>query len=319
MKASLTSHGLPSSLLDRWVYALKPASWPKLLVPTLLGQVLGAVSASDLGFPAAVAGLAFTVAGVGFIVLLNDWGDRRVDAIKREMFPEGCSPKTIPDEILGTGPIGVAGALFGAATLLVAAASELVLGRPFAIEAGAACMLVFVAYTLPPIRLNYRGGGELLEMLGVGLALPLYNIYLQAGFIPPGAWPWVLGFAVLSLGSGIASGLSDEQSDRRGGKRTVASMLGNRVARRLTEMCVLAGAAVWCLGAIVAPSWVPLWALVPALFVLSWHFFSMRRVSDQAVTNAFALQGRYKHFLHAAIWHSTTVVALLLWLHMVLA
>ena len=42
-------------------------------------------------------------------------------------------------------------------------------------------MFVFVAYTLPPLRLNYRGGGELLEMLGVGLALPLYNVYLQAG------------------------------------------------------------------------------------------------------------------------------------------
>jgi hypothetical protein len=32
------------------------------------------------------------------------------------------------------------------------------------------------------------------------------------------------------------------------------------------------------------------------------------------VTNAFRAQGRYKHFLHRAIWHSTVVAAVLLWL-----
>jgi len=37
------------------------------------------------------------------------------------------------------------------------------------------------------------------------------------------------------------------------------------------------------------------------------------------VTNAFGAQGRYKHFLHRAIWHSTTVAAVLLWLQSSLA
>ncbi|MCZ6807681.1 MAG: prenyltransferase [Deltaproteobacteria bacterium] len=317
MKASLTNRRRPSSILDRWIYALKPASWPKLLVPTLLGQVLGATSVGVLNVVAVVWGLWFTLVGLGFIVLLNDWGDRHVDTIKRNMFPDDCSPKTIPDRILSVGSVGVAGAVFGLATLLVAAGSEVVLGRPWAFEAGAACMAVFAAYTLPPVRLNYRGGGEFLEMLGVGIALPVYNVYLQAGVIAPQVWPWVLGFAFLSLGGGIASGLSDEQSDRQGGKRTFASVLGNAVARRLTEGCVLLGAATWCLGAVVTPDWVPLWVLAPAIAILGWRFIALRQVSAEAVTDAFEAQGRYKHFLHGAIWHSTTVAALLLWLHMI--
>jgi 1,4-dihydroxy-2-naphthoate octaprenyltransferase len=180
-------------------------------------------------------------------------------------------------------------------------------------------MLVFVAYTLPPVRLNYRGGGELLEMLGVGVALPLYNVYLQAGAIAPEVWPWLAGFSALALASGIASGLSDEQSDRAGGKRTFASTFGNAAARRWSEACVLIGSGVWAIAAFTQPQSVPVWAAAPAIAIVLWNFAAMRKVSVKAVTNAFGAQGAYKHFLHRAIWHSTTVAAVLLWLHSSLA
>ena len=85
----------------------------------------------------------------------------------------------------------------------------------------------------------------------------------------------------------------------------------NRTQRWLTAN--LARAAIW------RPDWVPVWAAVPAIAIIAWNFFAMRRVSDAAVTNAFGAQGRYKHFLHRAIWHSTTVTAVLLWLHSSLA
>ena len=315
MTASVTGRGLPESKVDRWFYALKPASWPKLVVPALFGQLLGASAGQRLDLAALGWGFGFTAFGLVFIVLLNDWGDREVDAIKREMFPEGCSPKTIPDGILRSRAVGVAGLASGVVAASFAAGAEVSLGRDLAFEAGVACMLVFVAYTLPPVRLNYRGGGEFLEMFGVGVALPLYNVYLQSGTIWPGAWPWIIGFAVLSLASGIASGLSDEQSDRAGGKRTFASTFGNAAARRLSEACVLAGAGIWAAAALLRPGWVPLWAAVPAIAIVLWNFGAMRKVSPQAVTNAFGAQGAYKHFLHRAIWHSTTVAAVLLWLH----
>jgi len=314
MRASLTGGGLPASTLERWFYALKPASWPKLFVPALFGQILGASPAEGLDLPALGWGLGFTVLGLGFIVLLNDWGDREVDSLKRKMFPDGCSPKTIPDGILDARAIGAVGFLLGAATLLVAAGAELALQRPVAFEAGLGCMLIFVAYTLPPVRLNYRGGGEVLEMLGVGVALPLYNAYLQGGAIAPRVWPWIAGFSMLSLASGVASGLSDEESDRAGGKRTFASTYGNLAARRVTEACVLLGAAIWVAGSVSRPDWMAIWAVAPAVAIILWNLVAMRKISHTAVTNAFRAQGAYKHFLHRAIWHSTTVAAVLLWL-----
>jgi 1,4-dihydroxy-2-naphthoate octaprenyltransferase/chlorophyll synthase len=134
------------------------------------------------------------------------------------------------------------------------------------------------------------------------------------GRIPGCVWPWVAGFSVLSLASGVASGLSDEQSDRVGGKRTFASTFGNEAARRLTEACVVGGAGIWALATVLRPDWVPAWAVLPALGIVGWNFRAMRRVSDRAITNAFRAQGLYKQFLHRAIWHGTTVAVVVLWL-----
>src|SRR5689334_4070582 len=76
--------------------ALKPGSWPKLLVPMVLGQTLGAAEAGRLSLGGLATGVAFTAADAVFIVLSNDWADREVDALKRRLFPSAGSPKTIP-------------------------------------------------------------------------------------------------------------------------------------------------------------------------------------------------------------------------------
>ncbi len=172
------------SLRERWVHAAKPDSWGKLLVPFVLGQAMGlgpALEGAGVSIVAVLLGLAFVVLDLLFIVFLNDWGDREVDAIKRRMFPDGCSPKTIPDGILSARALLLAGLGAGALALLVAALASSLLDRPLLVPAALGALAIFVAYTLPPLRLNYRGGGELCEMLGVGVVLPWIEAYLQGG------------------------------------------------------------------------------------------------------------------------------------------
>lgn len=292
----------------RWRYALKPASWPKLLVPTLLGQVLGGLAAGALSWPALALGTLFTLLIGTFIVLMNDFGDREVDAIKRRMFPHGCSPKTIPDGILPAPLLLIVGGLAGIASVLLAFGLGAWIDRPWLGLLGLACALTFVAYSLPPIALNYRGGGEVLEALGVGLLLPLFHAYAQAGVFWTPQW-WVLaGFVALSMASALASGLSDEDSDRAGGKRTCATLLGNTLTRRATEGSVLLGIGLWLLAGLWMPAIAP-WAMVPAVLVALGFFIGMLRVSARAMTGAFPAQGEYKLWLHRAIWSGALLVA----------
>lgn len=306
-------HPASRSLLARWIYAAKPASWPKLLVPMLLGQAIGVAATGRVDARALLLGVAFTICDLLFIVFVNDWGDRRVDRIKRQMFPEG-SAKTIPDGILPASAVLSAGIIAGIAALLVGAIAGTCLARPGLALASAGLLALFIAYTLPPIRLNYRGsggGGELLEALGVGVALPWFHVYLQSGV----CWTsgmWLLpGFAVMAFASAVASGLADEQSDRRGGKRTYASEYGNRAARALVERLVLGGCLVWAVGmriTDVLPA--PLAAIAVIVVLVNWR--RLRKLSPAAKTNAFDMHTRYKHFLHNAIWRSATIVALVL-------
>ncbi len=292
----------------RWRYALKPASWPKLLVPALLGQVLGMLAAGRVSWPALVLGTVFTLLIGTFIVLINDWGDREVDAIKRRMFPDGCSPKTIPDGILPARALLLVGGLAGLGSVLVAYLLGAWIDRPWLGWIGVTCVLTFVAYSLPPVALNYRGGGEALEALGVGLLLPLFHSHAQAGVFWAPEW-WVLvGFIALALASALASGLSDEVSDRAGGKRTLATAAGNAVTRRATETLVLLGAACWLLAGLWMPA-IALWAMVPAVLALLGCFAGMLRISPRAVTGAFPAQGEYKQWLHRAIWSAALLLA----------
>ena len=118
----------PETLPQRWIYALKPASWPKLLVPMLLGQGLGlAAGERHAALGGFAFGLVFTLLDLIFIVLLNDWFDRDVDALKRRMFPQSGSPKTIPDGILPPWHLLCAGLLAAALAALVSLAAGLAL------------------------------------------------------------------------------------------------------------------------------------------------------------------------------------------------
>jgi 1,4-dihydroxy-2-naphthoate octaprenyltransferase len=298
------------SSVGRWRYAVKLASWPKVLVPALLGQGMGVASAPFPSLPGFAVGLAFTALDIVFIVLLNDWGDEAVDAGKRRMFPDAGSPKTIPDGILPAGALLRVGLAAAAAALLVAFVGERFLPRPGLTGFGALCLGFFVAYTLPPVRLNYRGGGELLEGLGVGVLLPWFNAYVQSGRSSVPALGLSVGFTAFAFASALASGLSDEQSDRAGGKRTVVTAFGNAFARRAVESLLALGTLVLVVTPFLAPAvcapWVP---VVPALLVIH-HGRRLRAASAAATTNAFRAQTVYKGHLHAAIWQGALALSL---------
>jgi 1,4-dihydroxy-2-naphthoate octaprenyltransferase/chlorophyll synthase len=294
------------SPVARWWYALKPASWPKVLVPALFGQAVGAATAGHLSLGALAFGVLWMVADVSFIVLLNDWGDRGVDTLKRRMFPQGCSPKTIPDGILPAGALLAAGLGAGGVALVLAWGAGLALGRPWLLPLAAAGLLLFAAYTLPPLRLNYRGGGELLEMVGVGGVLPTLHAYAQCGQWAPAWWVSLApGLLALSLSSALASGLSDEESDRAGGKRTFTTLWGNAVVRRGAEVSLAVGLLLWLAASCLAEDAPPLVAVVPAVVLALPFGVRLVRRSPSAVTNAFGAQAAYKGELHRAIWWGT--------------
>lgn len=291
----------------RWRFALKPASWPKLLVPTLLGMALGlghgtTPQAAALLVASALAAL-FVAGDTLFIVCLNDVGDEPVDRIKRTRFPDAGGMKTLPDGVLPRAALIRAGLGGGFLALFAGAAAAAWRAELAPLLLTAAALLCFVAYTLPPLKLNYRGGGELLEALGVGWLLPLTVASFFGARSPAlAAAPSLLVYVALSAASAVASGLSDEASDREGGKRTVVTLLGNGVARGAIALALLAGAGL--AGASLGPPWRVVVAAA-ILLGLAWCAPPLHL----ARTGAFASQRVLKGRLHAVIWITGLLLA----------
>ncbi len=303
----------------RLLYALKPASWPKLLVPMAVGQVLGVMSSGTWSWGGAAVGVGFTAAMLCYLVLLNDWFDARVDAIKRQMFPDAGSPKTIPDAILHPQTVLLAGIGFGLVGASIALCGEIVTGRDGLALAGLMCLAMLPLYSAPPLRLNDRGTGELVEAAGVGVLLPWFNAYAQGGELVTRELLLVTpGLTALALASAIASGLADEDSDRAGGKATITTQLGNAAARDAIEYAVMAGAMLWAVAARVGQHHLSPFAFSAALAVLLWQWRGVAAIGPRAVTSAFTEISRYKERLHRALWGSALTLALALLLSRVL-
>lgn len=305
------------SIYHRWLFALKPNSWPKLLVPFLLGQAIGIHNTGKFAEIPFVIGLLITVLGLAFIVFVNDWWDHEVDGIKREMFPDETGLKTIYDGILDRSQLLQAAITVGLLTVVVAIVGGILLGLGQLPLLTLICGIIFVSYSLPPLKLNYRGGGEFIEMLGVGLALPLMSAYLQARTLDVvGLFGMLIpAFMLMAFASALSVGLSNEQSDIKGGKRTFTTMLGNQKVKQFINVFLGLGALSLLALPLIYMDFLLLLGVLGSLFIFSFWYRKVLKLSPRAVTNAFAAQRAYKRCIHLSIWE--TMLFLSVWMALV--
>ncbi|WP_437813517.1 prenyltransferase [Sorangium sp. So ce1078] len=217
--------------LRAWLAASRLASQPTIALPLLLGQLLGARASGrplDLGTLAAVQ--LFGLLDQLFIVYANDVADHETDRRNRTATPFSGGSRVLVEQRLSPRALGAAAVLCAAALVAVSAALAAAVGAPLLLPLALAALLLLWAYSYPPLRLSYRGGGELLQMVGVGVVLPLYGYLAQGGDLA--RFPFaLLAFLLPShLGCAIATALPDEPSDREGDKRTLPVRLGGERA-----------------------------------------------------------------------------------------
>ena len=216
---------------------LKIKAWPKLLLPSLLGQSLGVYLSSNFLIEAFFFGMIISVLDLFYILFLNDVADEAVDCVKEKVDPHKKFNPLVTGNLKTNSLLlrGVACALMIFTLSYVASAS---LTRPWSLVFSSLMLLTFQAYSFYPIRLNYRGGGELLESFGLAVLLPWFNAYLQSNILFHPSYITFLPIFFFCLCGAIASGLSDEKSDRIGGKKTLAVILGQNSAYLVILFCL---------------------------------------------------------------------------------
>lgn len=257
--------------LRTWFLALRPFSFTAAIIPVLAGTAVAADEAFRPGL--FVLALFGSMALQGGTNLVNDYYDHQLGVdTAASLGPSGVIQRGLltPREVLVGGLVtfGVGAAIGLAITALV--------GWPVLVL-GVASVLAGFAYTAPPLKLAYRGLGELTVFAFMGSVIVMGASYVQVEEFTWEAFLASLPVGLLAAAILHANNLRDIEDDRAHGKRTLASLVGRPAADyELTALVLGAFAAVVALPAAGAA---PLTALI-ALIALPRSLALLRALPD---------------------------------------
>ncbi len=240
-----------------WVLAARVPTLTAAVAPVMVGT---AAAAGD-GMFAPLPAIAALVAAVCIQIGTNFHNDA-LD------FLQGAdtSRRLGPARATQSGLLSARQVLAGAYLCLgIAAAAGIYLvalrGWPV-LMVGLASIAAALAYTASPLRLGYRGLGDLFVFLFFGVVAVVGSDYVQTGSVRAVAVAASVPVGLLAAAILVLNNLRDIETDRAAGKRTLAVRLGAR-ATRAQYVCCLAGA-------VAAPAALRLAGLLGSWFWLPW-------------------------------------------------
>lgn len=243
-----------------WLSAARPRTLPAAVAPVIVGSAVAYALHGFVLWKALVAMVVSLALQVG-VNYANDYSDgvRGTD-----------TDRVGPMRLVGSGraaPRVVKLAAFGAfgvamlAGLTLAATSGWWLLIP-----GALAVVAAWFYTGGPRPYGYAGFGELFVFVFFGLLAVNGTSYVQAGRVSYGSLTLSIGIGLIACALLMANNLRDVETDVAAGKRTLAVILGELLARRVYVL-MLAGAMLAVAAVGIRRPWVLLGLLVLPLVI----------------------------------------------------
>ncbi|MCG8555093.1 MAG: prenyltransferase [Proteobacteria bacterium] len=232
-----------SSGFRAWLQAARPLAQFNIAPPMLFGQALALATTGRFELGLLLWIQLYGLLDQLLIVFTNDWADHATDRTNTTFNRFSGGSRVLVENKLGRHQLAFAARLVLAFVILLALYLAFARQRPLTLWLTLAGVSLIWAYDLRPLRLSYRGGGEVLQALGVGVLLPVLGYYLQSATLAGLPW-WVLGSTfLLGYAGNITTALPDFPSDRNSGKRTYPVRNGQR-AGRVVSLVLLALAAL---------------------------------------------------------------------------
>ncbi len=213
-----------------WLQAARLPSQMYIFWPLLLGQALA--MGEGFSWEVVIACHLYGLASQLYIVFANDVADMATDRRNFTFTPFSGGSRVLVEGLLSRRQLARAAVLCAALSALCGVFLGIRHGTWPPLPLILFGLALLWAYSYPPLRLSYRGGGEYLQMTGVGLVLPLIGYSAHAGSLAGLPWAIMPLMLALSLSCAMATALPDEPSDRADGKRTHAVRFGLAGSRR---------------------------------------------------------------------------------------
>ncbi len=249
------------SSLKAWLQASRPPALVNIALPLLLGQTIARMFQPKTDWLVFALLFGYGLFMQFFIVFMNDYADADADAINRDYTIFSGGSRVLPEGLLSPFDLRQAGLVAGILALVVCGCIAGIYGRLWLIPmAFCGCGLLW-AYSFPPLCLNYRGGGEILQGIGCGIVLPMIGFYAQIGRLYPTNFSiFIVAYFLLQTAGSIATALPDFRADRLAGKRTLPALLGPVKAALICQgLCSLAIYLTYDYGAVFGHFQINFW------------------------------------------------------------
>jgi 1,4-dihydroxy-2-naphthoate octaprenyltransferase len=210
-----------------WLKALRLQFYPMSWMAYTVGALGAGASPDRLRY---WLGYGFLFCAEAATVFSNEWFDFESDRNNRHHGPFNGGSRVLVQGDLSFRQMGMG---IGVALLLAAACAGMLLsgaGTAGIAPVALLLMLLFaLGYTVPPLKLSWRGLGEIDVGLTHSLGVVLCGYLLQGGGWRD-AFPWLVSLPLFLaiLPSINVAGFPDLEADRLAGKRTLAARLGHR-------------------------------------------------------------------------------------------
>jgi 1,4-dihydroxy-2-naphthoate octaprenyltransferase len=170
---------------------------------------------------------------------------------------------------------------------------------------GLAAIISAIAYTGGPFPLGYHGLGDIFVFIFFGLAAVAGTYYVQAGSVSAAAWWMSVPIGLIVTAILVVNNLRDIDNDRKGNKRTLAVLLGERATKVEYMLCM-------ALAYVILPiaAWL---GVIPWFTLTAWLSLPFAyRASRVTLTE----KGRPLNAALAATGQTALVFAVLFWVGM---
>lgn len=254
-------------MMFAWLLAMRPKTLPASVSPILLGSALAASSETfswSVFLLALICALCLQIA----VNFANDLFDAAsgVDTDERLGPVRVTQAGLIQPRQLQVGLVLVmAGATLSGFILAVWVSWWL-------LPLGFLALITALAYSGGPKPLASLGLGEVLVLIFFGWLAVMGSYYLHSHSLSLEVFLYASLMGLWSASIMLVNNIRDQATDAAAGKRTLAVRLGDRPARRLYQLLLLAGLGLhWLLNPGLGQlSWLPLLLTLPLVVFLLW-------------------------------------------------
>lgn len=216
---------------------------PLMILPILLGSLIAYWESGIFSWGKYILGQAIVSVLLMAATYANEYADIETDRLNRTYASFSGGSRVVVDGLIARSILLKVAWI----NLIVAGFLTLILFISYEVRVSLLILLLLgaiagIEYSLPPLKLSYRGLGELTVTLFNSLPPLLYGYWLQTELNPKELlWFLSLPLALIVFGGISLSQIPDYASDKIAGKRTLAVRFGREKVFKLSTSTFIIG------------------------------------------------------------------------------